>query len=427
MTRFRCGAAAPTTPRASFRHRAAASLSRTITRPTRPLPPGPEAGGQRGHPSRGERHFRTIFDGSNDAILVVDAVGDRVLDVNPEACRMLGYDREELLSLSVADLHPNEVPKLRAFAGEIAAEGRGRTGALTWRANTGVGIPVELSASMIDLDGRPAMVMVARDLTARRRAADAFRARTEEAEAANRAKSEFLANMTHELRTPLNAIIGFSAVMGEHLKASDADPKLREYNELVNTSGYHLLDLINDVLDMSKIEAGRLEVSETTLDIAELAGGCIDLMKKLASDGRVTLSHRIAGDLPDYRGDKRKLKQIILNLLANAIKFTAPDGAVEIRVGRIGDGELAIVVADNGVGIAAEDIPKAMARFGQVSTNIERSHEGTGLGLPLAIAFAELHGGAVELESEPGVGTTVTVRLPGQRFVLAGRAERSAA
>jgi signal transduction histidine kinase len=230
------------------------------------------------------------------------------------------------------------------------------------------------------------------------------------AEAANVSKSQFLANMSHELRTPLNAIIGFSDMMKSQLLGPIGSVRYLEYARDIHSSGTHLLSLINDVLDMSKVEAGRYTIHPEPLDAAEMLRTCARLVRVRATEAGVTLGIGVAQELP-LQADARALKQILLNLLTNAIKFTPSGGSVNLSAGRENDG-VVFRVADTGCGIPAEDLPRIGRRFEQVDNALTRKGEGTGLGLALSRALVELHGGTLTIESTVGVGTTVSVWIP---------------
>ncbi|MGH6932887.1 MAG: ATP-binding protein [Dongiaceae bacterium] len=238
----------------------------------------------------------------------------------------------------------------------------------------------------------------------------------DQAEFASRTKTEFLANVSHELRTPLNAILGFSEVIRREMFGPIGTPVYREYAQDIHQSGTWLLELITDILDMSKIEAGKLELREERVDPAELSNSVMRMVRDRAEAAGLTVVLEPAADLPTLRADPRALKQILLNLLSNAVKFTPNGGKVVLRVARAADNSILFSVRDTGIGIAAEDLPQAMAVFGQIDGALNRRHSGTGLGLPLSRALIELHGGHLDLISEPGVGTTVTVQLPPDRI-----------
>jgi signal transduction histidine kinase len=235
------------------------------------------------------------------------------------------------------------------------------------------------------------------------------------AAAADRAKSHFFASMSHELRTPLNAILGFSAILKEPPRPLDAD-RIRDYAESIFASGDYLLALINDILDMSKIKAGRFELNEETLDLGAVVDSCVQSMSPQAEKAVIRLDVTMPDALPRVCADGRRLRQILLNLLANAIKFTPEGGRVHVGVG-VDHDRLAVTVADTGIGMSAEQISIAFEYFGQIDSKLSRRHAGTGLGLPITKQLVELHGGALEIASEPGVGTTVTVVLPAERII----------
>jgi PAS domain S-box-containing protein len=237
------------------------------------------------------------------------------------------------------------------------------------------------------------------------------------AEAANRSKSEFVANMSHELRTPLNAIIGFSEIMANEFMGPVGSPKYLEYAKDINGSGSHLLEIINTMLDLSKVEAGKFELQEDTIDVPEAVNACLTLIKGQAEKRGVHLENNTPEGLPALIADQRNLKQILLNLLTNAIKYTPAGGKITIETWCRQDTGYVFTISDTGVGIAEEDIPMVLAPFGQVESALSRTEQGTGLGLPLTKSFVELHGGSFDIRSTVGAGTTVTVRFPSERIV----------
>ena len=228
-------------------------------------------------------------------------------------------------------------------------------------------------------------------------------------EAASRHKSEFLANMSHELRTPLNAIIGFSEVLNERM-FGELNEKQEEYLKDIYASGQHLLSLINDILDLSKIEAGRMELEVSDFDLPAAIDNALILFRERASRRGIRLGRAIDDQVGLIRGDERKVKQVLLNLLSNALKFTPEGGRIDVRAA-INDGMAEISVADTGVGIAPEDQEAIFEEFRQVGT-ADKKVEGTGLGLALSRKFIELHGGQIWVQSQPGKGSTFSFTLP---------------
>jgi two-component system cell cycle sensor histidine kinase PleC len=233
------------------------------------------------------------------------------------------------------------------------------------------------------------------------------------AEAENREKSKFLANVSHELRTPLNAIIGFSEILKDEVMGPLGNEQYKEYVRDIHSSGVHLLSLINDILDFSKANAGKLEIELSDVDVNKLLKSSMRLVLPRAQEAEVTLNEDLPSDHAVLKTDPKRLKQCVLNLLSNSVKFTPSGGTITLRAwDSVSDQRFVIEVVDTGVGIAAKDISKVMATFGQAENKLSRRYEGTGLGLPLSKKLVELMGGTFEIQSEEGKGTTVIISLP---------------
>jgi len=272
-----------------------------------------------------------------------------------------------------------------------------------------------LTSKSVYHDGDGTMVVtVSLDITARKRAEMDLLAVKEHAEVANRSKTEFLANMSHELRTPLNAIIGFSQVMASEMLGPISTTRYVGYARDILASAEHLLGIINDILDVSKLESGKLDLAEELIDLPKAIADLIVLVDGKAKAGEIKLVARHEGELPLLRGDLRKVKQIVLNLVTNAIKFSKAGSDVEIVL-KNDAGAVTIEVVDHGIGMDPHEVELAMTRFGMVAGAWTRDHSGTGLGLPLAIGLAELHGATLAINSTKGVGTIVTIAFPAAR------------
>jgi signal transduction histidine kinase len=238
-----------------------------------------------------------------------------------------------------------------------------------------------------------------------------------EAEATSKAKSEFLASMSHELRTPLNAILGFSEITKEEMFGPMGNARYLEYQGSIHRCGTHLLSLIDDVLDISKAEAGMEELREAPFEVLGVVDAALRIVSADAGKGGLRLLRDVEDGLPKIFGDERRIGQVLLNLLSNAVKFTEPGGDIRLTVRRETDGGALFQVADSGVGLAPEHLQRAFTPFGQVENRYTKKHRGSGLGLPLAKRLVELHGGSLGVESQPGVGTTMSVRLPASRML----------
>ncbi|MDD2734136.1 MAG: ATP-binding protein [Desulfuromonadaceae bacterium] len=363
--------------------------------------------------SESELRFRTIFETKTDGMLAIGIEDKNFYMCNPSICRMLGYSKEELLQLGVMDIHPeDELPHIlnkfeRQLTGEILiAED------IPIKRKDGSVFFAGINSSPITLDGKPYIIGSFRDGSERKKLQESEIARRA-AEAASLAKSDFLANMSHELRTPLNSVIGFSEVLQDELYGP-MNEKQREYVGNILISGRHLLSLINDILDLSKVESGKMELELSLFSLRELLNDSLMMFREKSLKGGIRINLKLAPKADvTITADQRKLKQIMFNLLSNAVKFTSAGGAVDVSAERERDGEvIEITVADTGIGIRTENIPKLFRPFSQLEPVYTREYEGTGLGLALTKCLVELHGGTVRVESVFGKGSRFSFTLP---------------
>ena len=375
-----------------------------------------------------EAKYRGLIEGSVQGIVIVRDL--RMVFVNQSAANILGYASPEALS------------QVESWLNVVAPEERARIMEYSLSRRRGMPAPEQYEhralrrdgteawlgtqVRTIDWEGTHAVQITLVDVTERRMAQKNLQMALEDAEVANRAKSDFLANISHELRTPLNAIIGFSEIMQLKIHGELGD-KYQGYANDINESGQHLLSLINDIIDLSKIEAGKYTLHEADVDLTETIAACMRIVGERAREGGLNLTERIARDLPCLHADERALKQILLNLLSNAVKFTPRGGAITIEAVRTAGGSIRISVADTGIGLDAEQIATAWSSFGQVESAMVRTHVGAGLGLPIVRSLIDLHGGTVELDSEPGIGTIVTMEFPPARTIVSRTARESSA
>lgn len=373
----------------------------------------------------------TAISSVTSGVIICDAMREDVpiTFVNAAFCRITGYSADEVLGrncrfLQGRDSDPATLERLRRAIEQrrpvqVTLKNYRKDGKLFWN---------DLHISpVVDDDGSVRQFIgIIHEATARMRTEESLREAKNQAELANRSKTEFLANISHELRTPLNAIIGFSEVMRLRLFGKLGAEQYEGYVRDIHDSGQHLLSLINDLLDLSKIEAGRYTLAPERCPAGNLLDTCLRLVRDRATIGGLKLSSEVAPGTPDLLVDRRAALQIITNLLSNAVKFTPAKGSVHLKVepadgiksgAKIGKDStetpfVAITVRDTGIGIAKADLPKVLAAFGQVDNSLTRKHDGTGLGLPIVKALTEHHGGTLTIDSEPGKGTTVRVTLP---------------
>ncbi|MHA1598946.1 MAG: PAS domain-containing sensor histidine kinase, partial [Alphaproteobacteria bacterium] len=395
--------------------------------------------------------FKETLDNTHDCVFMFDPDSLLFFYVNQGAIKQVGYTESELLAMTPVDIKPDiDTKKFRELVQPLIDAGEGSiTFDTLHQRKDGSNLLVEILLQYISTSktsGR--FVAVVRDITKRKKSEDSLISAREELErrvevrtrelkaevairqraeidlmnamkrvdTASKAKSHFLASMSHELRTPLNAIIGFSDAIRSQLFGPLQEPRYANYIDDIYNSGTHLLELINDVLDVSAIEAGRLELHETSFNVLPIIEDSARLVQVQADKAEINLSVQIPDAMPPLYADARRMKQIFLNLLSNAVKFTPKGKSVEVSAS-LQDNEMVFTVADTGIGMSETELSEAMNTFGRVEGDSSTPQEGTGLGLPLTKSLTELHGATLTVNSEKGVGTTVIVRMPSSRTV----------
>ena len=365
------------------------------------------------------REWRAILDTATDGVVVLDRAG-LVQSVNHSAEVLFGYQARELAGLPVTHLFtPDSQDSALDYLAAVARPGGGGRREpgreVTGRAHGGCAIPLFMTAGQLT-DGTDRLCAVFRDLSAWRNAERDLIDAKRLAEKASAAKSDFLAKVSHEIRTPLGAIIGFAEVMMQERFGPIGNERYRQYLKDIHTSGGHLISLLNDLLDLSKIEAGKLNLSMTSVDLNELTRQSVALMQEQANRQRIIVRTSLAPALPPVLADARSVCQILLNLLSNSIKFTSAGGQVIVSTALNDGGEAVLRVRDTGVGMSAQDIAVALEPFRQLATAPRWGTNGTGLGLPLTKALAEANRASFSIRSAVNTGTLVEVAFPRARI-----------
>jgi PAS domain S-box-containing protein len=368
-----------------------------------------------------EERLRTILETAPDGIITIDQTGI-IESINPAAEAIFGYTHDEIIGKNVRVLMAESTSiEHDGYLKNYLRTGKAKTIGIPreekGKRKNGEVFPLSLTVGETNVRGEVMFTASLRDITERKAIEESLRRAKEKAEAVSLTKSEFVAHMSHECRSPLNAIIGFA----ESIKRETLGPmKNQEYSEYIDNihhSGMHLLDLVNDLLDLSAIEAGELKLKDDKISVAEIFKASTDMMQARAKEKHLNVKYSVPEGFPFLRADERRVKQVITNLLSNATKFTPMGGMIALTAEMEPGGVMALAVSDTGVGMDKKEIATALAEFGRVKGTLPRSQEGTGLGLPLCQELTGLHNGKFELQSTPGEGTTVTVRFSAERVL----------
>jgi PAS domain S-box-containing protein len=355
-----------------------------------------------------EERYHLLFDSNPHPVWVYDLETLAILDANPSAVQNYGYSREEFLSLTIKDIRPAEdIPALLESAAK-ALPGTENAGVWKHRKKDGTSIDVEITSRPLVYDGREARLVVATDVSVRKQAEETLVRAKEEAERTSKFKDQFLSTMSHELRTPLNAVLGFSDLLADE-RYGPLNEKQRRYINHIHTGGKHLLSLISDILDLSKIEAGRMELAIEDVSVQGAFSEVLSVMQPLADKKSHALSAKAEAELA-VRADATRFKQVLMNLIGNAIKFTPDGGRIELS-GLLDSGRVRIEVKDNGPGIPDEEKKRIFEAFYRLRDSVKKT-EGTGLGLAITQRLVELHGGDLNLNSQVGHGSCFYFSLP---------------
>ncbi|NBC32229.1 MAG: PAS domain S-box protein [Alphaproteobacteria bacterium] len=357
------------------------------------------------------RLYQELFLGSNALMLLIDPADGRIVDANPAAERFYGYDRATLLAMTIQQINTLS-PDAVAAERRRAQQREANSFLFRHRLASGDIRVVEVHSTPLSWDGARLLFSVIHDMTERKRMEDALVEARRHAEEANAAKSAFIAAMSHELRSPLNVILGFSEVIHHEMFGPVGTPRYRDYAADIHRSGSHLIELIDDLLDLAKIEAGRFKIAPEPVDPGALVADCLKLVGERARNHGLTVDPRIAEDLPALSADPRALRQMLFNLLSNAIKFTPAGGRITVSAVPAADGGLVLSVADTGIGMSPEDRAHLFEPFYRAPDAERRHIEGTGLGLALVRSLMEQHGGRVTVDSAPGQGSVFRLVFP---------------
>jgi len=366
------------------------------------------------------RLLEAVIDTAGDAVICIDAE-NRIMLFNNEAERIFQYTAAEVLGQPLSLLlppgtrsgHPRHIAEFAASASPRKL--MGARSQISGQRKDGSLFPAEASISRCDIEGNPLMTAVLRDISERKRVETLLVEAKDAAEQANRAKSAFLAAMSHELRTPLNAIIGFSDIIIGQAFGPIGHARYADYVADIAIAGRQLLTQLNDILDLACIEAGKLILVEEPVELARIVKACESLIQFRARERSITINFELPQAMPTLMADGPRLKLAITNLLTNAVKFSETGATVTVVVSETETGGIAFAVSDSGIGIKPEDLDRVLQPFIQSDGSLQRRHEGMGLGLPLAKALIELHGGRLTLESTLGQGTTARIILPPER------------
>jgi PAS domain S-box-containing protein len=368
---------------------------------------------------RAERN-RIILDHVTEGIITLDERGN-IESFNPAAETIFGYLADEVIGHNVKilmavddhDIYPGgDDTYLRHYIETGKGKTIGKSHEIMALRKNGSTFPAELTVDEVRFGGRLLFTSILRDITEHKLAEKALAQANEAASIASRTKNEFLANTSHELRTPLTAIIGFAEVIQNQMLGPLGNERYLEYITHISNSSHHLLELVEDILDASRIETGQLKLDRLDIDLTHIIEAVLRSLREQAQEAGLELSAKVAKDLPPVYADKDRVRQILRNLLLNAIKFTPHGGKVQVKACADSKGRMRITITDTGIGIAKQDIAKAFSQFGQVDGRLQRLYEGAGLGLPLVKSLVELHGGDLKLTSRVGQGTTVTIHFP---------------